>query len=40
MICAMGDKSPKDAAKKKNQKDAAKDSKKKAPAPVEPVKKK
>lgn len=28
----MGDKSPKDAAKKKNQKDAAKD-KKKAPAP-------
>ncbi len=37
----MGDKSPKDSAKKKSQKDAAKD-KKKVPAPstTEPIKKK
>ncbi len=35
----MGDKSPKDAAKKKAQKDVTKD-KKKAPAPAEPAKKK
>lgn len=35
----MGDKSPKDAAKKKAQKDASKD-KKKAPVSTEPAKKK
>ncbi len=36
----MGDKGPKDAAKKKQQKDSAKDKKKPAPAPSEPAKKK
>ncbi len=36
----MGDKSPKDSAKKKNQKDAAKDSKKKAPPATSEVPKK
>jgi hypothetical protein len=39
-ICAMGDKSPKDAAKKKTQKDAAKDKKKAPPVSSEPAKKK